>query len=187
MASTDTDTTRTAAKPADEHGAGSLREAIEHEEEMYSHGHDRPLGGYVRVMVVYGAVVGAMALVLRKRTLPARVEPLDIALTALATHKVSRLVTKDTVTSPIRVPFTRFEGAQGASELREQVRGTGARHAIGELLTCPFCLSQWVATGLVFGLAVAPRATRLVTALFGSLALSDLMQFARAKAQQATE
>jgi hypothetical protein len=28
---------------------------------------------------------------------------------------------------------------------------------MGELLTCPFCLGQWVATGLIFGLVLAPR------------------------------
>jgi hypothetical protein len=185
MAPSDTDTS---VRPADAHDdADSLREMIEHEEAAYSNGHERPLGGYVRVMAVYGFVVAVMALVLRKRRLPERIDPQDIVLTALATHKLSRLLAKDSVTSPIRAPFTRYEGAQGASELREEVRGSGVRHAVGELLTCPFCLSQWVATFFVFGLAVAPRVTRLVTALFGSLALSDLLQFARSKAQQATE
>lgn len=165
---------------------GTWREALHAQEVAYSHGEERPLGGYIRVMATYAAVVGAMGIALRNRRLPERLDLQDIGLVALATHKVSRLLAKDPVTSPLRAPFTRFEGVSGPSELQEEVRGHGARHAVGELLTCPFCLSQWVATGFVFGLVVAPRPTRLVTSLYSALAVSDLLQFARAKASQAT-
>ena len=58
---------------------------------------------------------------------------------------MARLLTKDTVVSPIRAPFTRFEGPGGPSEVNERVRGRGWRHAIGELITCPFCAGEWVA------------------------------------------
>jgi hypothetical protein len=105
---------------------------------------------------------------------------------ALATHRLSVLVAKDSVTSPIRAPFTRYEGVEGPSKLKESVRGEGVRHSIGELLTCPFCLSQWTATGFAIGTVFAPRATRLVATTFAAVGLADLLQFARAKAQQAT-
>ncbi len=55
---------------------------------------------------------------------------------------------------------------------------------MGELLTCPFGLGQWVATGLIFGLVLAPRTTRLVAALFTSLTVADLLQFGYDKVQQ---
>ena len=49
------------------------------------------------------------------------------------------------MTSPLRAPFTRFEGASGHAEVAEEVREHGGvKHAVGELLTCPFCLAQWV-------------------------------------------
>jgi hypothetical protein len=148
-----------------------------------------PLGGYVRVMAVYSTVVGAFGLYVRRRgiRLPRRLDPYDVALVALGTHKLSRLLTHDAVTSPLRAPFTRFKGVSGPSELQEEVRGTGVRHAVGDLVTCPFCSSQWIATGFVFGLVLAPRATRLVASTFSALAIADLMQFARSAAQQATE
>jgi hypothetical protein len=169
-----------------------LREAGRAEQRAYAgdKGQDAPpLGGYVRVMAVYGSVVGGLALYVRKKRipLPARIDPYDVVLVALGTHKLSRLLTHDSVTSPLRAPFTRFKGVSGPAELQEEVRGTGVRHAIGELVTCPFCLSQWIGTGYVFGLVVAPRVTRLVASLFSSLAISDLMQFARAGVQQAVE
>jgi hypothetical protein len=67
--------------------------------------------------------------------------------------------------------------------LVEEVRGTGRRKALGELLTCPFCLGQWVATGLVFGLVLAPRVTRLVGVLFTSLTAADVLQLGYDKLQ----
>ena len=101
----------------------------------------------------------------------------DILLIGTATHKLSRRVAKDPVTSPLRAPFTRFKGTSGPAELAEEPRGGSTRHAIGELLTCPFCLSQWVATGFVFGMVVAPGATRLAASVLASLTVSDSLQF----------
>jgi len=64
----------------------------------------------------------------------------------------------------------------GPAELREEVRGQGGQKTIGELVTCPFCTSVWIATGLTAGLVFAPRGTRLVTAMLSSLAGADLLQ-----------
>jgi hypothetical protein len=108
-----------------------------------------------------------------------------VLLCAGATHRLSRLVAKDPVTSPLRAPFARFEGTTGPAELDEDVRGTGPRKAVGELLTCPFCTGLWIATGLAAGLVFAPRATRLAAGALTSTALADLLHFARVRAQQA--
>jgi hypothetical protein len=188
-------TDRSEPSTVTEGGAGPidrLREAGRAEQRAYAGdkgGEAPPLGGYVRVMAVYGSVVGGLALAVRRLgiRLPERLDPYDVALVALGTHKLSRLLTHDSVTSPLRAPFTRFHGVSGPAELQEEVRGKGVRRAVGELVTCPFCLSQWVGTGFVFGLVVAPRFTRLVASLFSALTVSDLLQFARSGAQQATE
>ena len=105
-------------------------------------------------------------------------------LAGVATHKVARLITKASVTSPLRAPFTRFAGTSGPAELAEEVRGTGLRKAVGELVTCPFCVGEWVATGLTAGLVLAPRATRAVAAVFVELTIADFLQLAYAAAQQ---
>jgi hypothetical protein len=55
------------------------------------------------------------------------------------------------------------------------------------LLTCPFCLAQWVGTGFVFGLVLAPRATRLTAGIFTIVAGSDALQYAYAAIQSSTE
>ncbi|HEY0398788.1 MAG TPA: DUF1360 domain-containing protein, partial [Acidimicrobiia bacterium] len=154
----------------------------------YAAGEDRPLRGYAVLMGVYGAAVAAGVVVLRRRnrTLP-DVRLADVALVGVATHKLARRMSKDSVTSPLRAPFTRYEGVAGPAELQEGARGSGIRKAVGELVSCPFCLSQWVATGFTFGLIAAPRATRWAASIFASLALADFLQFAYAWAEQQAE
>ena len=104
----------------------------------------------------------------------------DIALSALATHKLSRLLAKDPVTSPLRAPFTAYQGTQGPDKLHEEVRGTGARKAVGELITCPFCAGVWVATAFTAGLVYLPKTTRLAVGTFAALAGADMLQFVHA-------
>lgn len=135
-----------------------LRSKMSDVQRHYAHEHERPLGGYLGAMGAYGglvAAIGALARVSHKE-LPTRVSPWDVTTFALATNKLSRLVAKDPVTSPIRAPFTEYEGTQAAAELHEEVRGKGVRHATGELLTCPFCVGLWISTGLAGGLVLAP-------------------------------
>jgi Protein of unknown function (DUF1360) len=105
----------------------------------------------------------------------------------LFTHRLSRTLAKDSVTSPIRAPFTRYAGVSGPAELHEEVRGSGWKHAIGELLTCPFCLSQWVATGYAAGMLFAPRVTRLAGATMTAVAISDWLQLAYARLMKAAD
>jgi hypothetical protein len=140
---------------------------------------DRPLGGYLTLCAVYAGSLAALAAASRVAgvELPERVSAADLALLAAATHKASRTLSKDSVTSPLRAPFTRFEGAAAPGELHEEVRGKGARKAVGELLTCPFCLDQWIATGFLVGLVAAPRSTRWLAATFALRAGADALQF----------
>jgi len=64
---------------------------------------------------------------------------------------------------------------------------SGVRHAIGELVTCPFRLDAWIATGFAFGYLFAPRLTRLIAATFTALAGADFLQLLYAKAQKAAD
>jgi hypothetical protein len=167
-------------------GLKALAEEVKH---RYAQEHDRPLGSFVTVMGAYSAVVGAGALAVRRtrRPLPERLEPADLALLAVATHKIARLLAKDPVTSPLRAPFTQFEGTSGEAELAESVPGTGLSKALGELATCPFCLGHWVATALAYGFILSPRATRWTCSVFTALTAADFLQFAYSAAQQAEQ
>ena len=162
--------------------------AAENEADAYRDGEDRPLGGYVVVMAVFAALVsGAAGLALATgRKLPQGVGPWDVLLLALGTHKLSRTLTKDAVTSPLRAPFTRYKETGGPAEVMEEVRSTsGLRHSIGELITCPFCLDIWVATGFTIGLVFAPRLTRLIVTTLSAVTGADFLHLLYAKAQEA--
>ncbi len=152
---------------------------------LYSHGEHRPEGSFTAIMAAYGLTAVGLGLVIRRHgRLPEQVSGRDLALLSVATFKLSRLIAKDPVTSPLRMPFTTFAGTSGEAELAEDVRGTGPRKAIGELVTCPFCVGMWVATGFGAGIVLAPRATRLMASVFAMLAGSDVMQFGYAALEE---
>lgn len=96
----------------------------------------------------------------------------------MATHEISRLLTKDRVHELIRAPFTQYQEPAGHGEVEEAPRGHGARYAIGELLVCPYCLALWTSSGLAIGLVTAPRCTRFVAGIFAAQTLSDVLQLA---------
>lgn len=167
---------------------GSVGETLERERQEHANGAERPLGGYAVLLGSYALTVLTLGFVVRRRRkLPFRPAAPDLAMVAVASHKVSRVLAKDTVLAAVRMPFTRFEEASGAGEVNESVRGKGLRHAVGELLTCPFCLAQWAATGFTFGMLLAPRATRQVAAVFCAVTASDFLQMAYAAAEKKAE
>jgi hypothetical protein len=137
-------------------------------------------------MGAYAAVTGTLAILTRltRREVPDGLPMRDVLLSAVATNKLSRLIAKDPVTSPLRAPFTAYQGQEGPAELAEEVRGKGAQKAAGELITCPFCLDMWVATALIAGYIYLPRATRLAVDTLAVLAGADLLQFGYAWLQE---
>lgn len=145
----------------------------------------RPLRGYAALLGTYGALAGAAGLLVRHRRAAVEpVGPFELAMLGLATAHLSRLITKDSVTSVLRAPFTTFEGAAGEGESNEEVPRGGVAHAVGELVTCPFCTGQWVATGLVLGRAVAPRMTAGVVTVSAVARLADFVQLLYGVARQ---
>jgi hypothetical protein len=146
----------------------------------YAQGEPRPLGGDLGAMGVYVGLVSAGAAAVRAsgKQLPSRIPLGDAVLLTVATFRLARRIAKDPVTAPVRAPFTAFQGPSGHAEIAEEVRDHGGvKHAVGELLTCPFCLAQWVGTAFVFGYATAPRATRLAALTMTTVAGSDMLQF----------
>ena len=143
----------------------------------------RPLAGYA---VLSSALGAALAAGLIKAPLPERIATKDIVLAGVATHKLSRLLAKDKVTSFIRAPFTEFQEPSGKGEIEEKPRGRGLRLATGELLVCPYCVAQWIAAGFAVGYVRAPRLTRLVASMYTMYAISDGLQFAYLAADEKT-
>jgi hypothetical protein len=148
---------------------------------------ERPLGSYTALTGTFlvGFVVSLWLGFRRRGELPDGYGVLDVAMLGVATHKVSRLITKDKVTAFARAPFTRYQAPGGPGELEEQPRGEGLRYAIGELLVCPYCVAQWVAGAFAAGMVGAPRLTRVLALLFTAHAISDFLQIAYKAAEEA--
>lgn len=158
-------------------------------EQRYAAGEERPLGSYAGLLLTYAGLAAGLIATGRARgvELPERVPTADLTLLAIGTFRAARLVTKDSVTAVARAPFTRFEGPGAPGEVQEEVIGTGPRHAIGELLSCPFCISVWLATVGAFGMVAFPRQARMVCSVLGVSAASDALQLGYGALHRAAE
>lgn len=134
---------------------------------------ERPLPEYAAITGAFSAVLGGF-LVLSRRRLPIRLGFGDLARIGLASYKLARLVAKDEVTSWVRAPVTRDEEAT-------EPKPRGMERALGELVTCPYCVGLWIASGLSYALVLFPRQTRLVTTIFGAQAVADFLNAAYVK------
>jgi hypothetical protein len=144
----------------------------------------RPLVGYTALSAVFATALGAGLAETLRGGGPERIGAGDLILAGVATHKVSRLIAKDKVTSFLRAPFTRYQESAGHGEIEEAARGHGLRLAVGELLICPYCLAQWVAAGFTVGYLRAPRVTRALAGMWTIHTIADALQLAYAAAEK---
>lgn len=142
----------------------------------YAPDKDFPMGAYMTFAAVYNLGLGACMWRLdRKGRLPVRLSIGDTLLLGVATHKLSRVATRDWVTSPLRAPFVRYQKPAPGGEVEEEARGRGLRQAIGQLVSCPFCMGPWIAGGLMLGLVTRPRITRAIMGIFAAVTASDFL------------
>ena len=150
---------------------------------------ERPLGGYAVLMGTFtGLSVGFGAWFRSSgRRLPDAISARDLALVTVASHKASRLITRDRVASAVRAPFTEFQSDAGPGEVNERARGRGLRRAIGELLVCPYCLGMWMSAGMIASLLVFPRFTRWFCSVLVTFFGSELLHIAYVRAEKLLE
>ena len=144
----------------------------------YSADDPKPLSSYAAMTTVWASAVTTFVVSQRRsgRPFPSRVPVADMALLTAGTYKLSRLITKDRVMAFARAPFTRYQGeADRPSEVSEEARGEGIQLAIGELLVCPYCISQWVGAGLLAAYMREPDVTRSAAMLLTIVAGSDFL------------
>src|SRR3954452_3232016 len=85
------------------------------QKEEYTQGEPRPLGADLGAMGVYVGLVGAAAAAIRAsgKELPTRIPLGDAVLLTLGTFRLARRIAKDSVTAPVRAPFTSYRGTSG--------------------------------------------------------------------------
>ncbi len=145
----------------------------------------KPLGGYLALAGVFTLALGTglASAATSEEELP-ELGWSDLLLLGIATHKLTRIATKDLVTSPFRAPFVKFKKSAGAGEVEEEARGDGIQEAVGDLITCPYCIAPWIASALVFGYQRAPRTTRVLGGIFCITAASNFLNHLYAKAKE---
>jgi hypothetical protein len=150
-----------------------LSEDIRRPFREYAPAEQVPLLGYVMAIAVYAVGFSfALGVARRKRAQPGWT---DVALLGVATHKLSRIITKDFVTAPLRAPFTRRQEAEGVAEVHDEPRGGALRKSVGYLFTCPYCLGVWISTGLNVLLLLRPAQTHFALRTLASVTLSDFL------------
>jgi hypothetical protein len=98
----------------------------------------------------------------------------DLALLGLSTFRLGRLVSYERVFEPIRSLFTEtVQDEFGAGETVEP-KGKGIQKSLGELISCPICSGTWIAAGLVYGMQLLPRPTRLFLWINSTIGLAEI-------------
>ncbi len=145
--------------------------------EGYDADDEVPLGAYATLVGVFSSIFALFLLIVRLtgRELPGRIRFADLALLGAASHKLSWIVSNASVTSFIRAPVTELQEVKSPTNLDEKPRGDGLQKALGDLLTCQFCLGMWVTAFFSYGLVLLPRTTRFVAGMFSILTFSDFM------------
>ena len=146
-----------------------------------------PVHAYLALMSVFATAYGGLLFVGAKKNRLPKVSARDIALLGVATHRLTRILTRDKVALPLREPFTEVEGTAGAGEMREHPKGRGLRRAIGTLLCCQYCMGPWIASALVAALAVRPRETRVACAMLATTTVSDFLHQSYACVRKASD
>ena len=142
----------------------------------------QPLESYLGLTSLFGLAFLALWAIEKPREPASRAE--KAVLLAVATHKLTRIVSRDRVLAPFRAPFTKFEKSAGAGEVEEETRGTGFQNAVGRLITCPYCLAPWIAVALRALFRAAPTLARLLTEILAIVTASDVLNQLYAKLEE---
>jgi hypothetical protein len=126
------------------------------------------------LMSVFLGVMATFAARLVKRDTDVVLRPFDLLQLGLTSFRIGRMIAFEGVTAPLREPFTetRLDGSGAGQTV--VAAGRGSRHVIGELMSCPICMGTWVAAGLVYGMHLFPRPTRLLLAIMSTTGIAEV-------------
>ncbi len=103
-------------------------------------------------------------------SVPIALSPWQWGAFCLATLRLGRMLAFERVAEPIRA-------ALGAITVDDQTEpaGTGYRHALSELITCPLCSGTWAALGLQIGLRIDRPLFDLTIGLFAAVEVAEVL------------
>ena len=97
-----------------------------------------------------------------------------LVLDALACYRLTRLVVQDTITEPWR-RWIVGNKRSGARALSGEHIVMVARPRVAEFITCPWCVSFWIAIGVVMLQTLTPTVCLYVTAILAFSAVAGIL------------
>jgi hypothetical protein len=93
------------------------------------------------------------------------IDPIELAVDVLATHRLTRLATVDVISEPVRqTAVTRLLRQSGVVErpgseqtAQDLVEAVKDPPKLARLITCRWCAGIWIAAGVVAARLIAPR------------------------------
>ena len=104
---------------------------------------------------------------------------LDLFLLGMASFRMTRLIVYDVITEFLRQPFheTVVETLEdGSTETYIEIKGTGLRYWVGELLSCHWCTGIWSAAFLYLGYRLYPLLAMPVITILAIAGMASLIQ-----------
>lgn len=89
------------------------------------------------------------------------ITPFQLILLSLATFRVTRLITRDTIMEPIRNLFWK--------------KFPPEKSYIGYLSTCEWCFSFWIGSAFIISSIIIPSVTYIVATVFSVSAIAGLL------------
>ena len=127
---------------------------------------------------IFLACFGLFAWQQNRKRAEYRLRPFEVVQLAFASYRLGRMVAYDKVFETYRQPFAKTIADPSGAGDTTAPRGTGARQAIGELITCPICAGTWISAGLVYALQLFPNAGRAFLAIFSAAGLAEFLDAA---------
>jgi hypothetical protein len=87
--------------------------------------------------------------------------PLTFVIAGLATYRLTRMVTRDSIAEPLREKIWKKYPPESTK--------------IGYLITCDWCTSIWIASGLQISRTIMPSGTKAVESILALSAVAGLL------------
>ncbi|MBV9169540.1 MAG: DUF1360 domain-containing protein [Chloroflexi bacterium] len=153
---------------------GNLHEATRPPRQLFNE-HAETRAAKLTLMSLFLGVLATFAGRVVKREHDVMLKPFDLLMLGLTSFRIGRMIAFEGVAAPLREPFTDTRPDGSGAGQTVVASGTGVRRVVGELMSCPICLGTWVAAGLVYGLHLMPRPTRVLMAVMSTTGVAELV------------
>lgn len=124
--------------------------------------------------LIFLSIFGLFNLIAKNRKL--NLGWIDLMLLVLSVNRMGRLFAYDKAMETYRAPFVKTtKDDSGAGETTKPKNTSELVREIGTLISCPICIGTWISAGLVYGMVLFPRVTRVFTAILGFIGAAEIL------------